>query len=130
LTQTVILTRAEGRTPVPEFEKLTDLAKHKCTIALFLSATLTKKVMKEFINAGWSEDTPVVVVYKATWPDEKIVRTTVKDLDDAMRTNGIRKQAMILAGWALDPYIHDKDYRSKLYDKTFTHGFRKGVKSE
>ncbi|MGG0480908.1 precorrin-4 C(11)-methyltransferase [Priestia megaterium] len=130
LTQTVILTRAEGRTPVPEFEKLTDLAKHKCTIALFLSATLTKKVMKEFINAGWSEDTPVVVVYKATWPDEKIVRTTVKDLDDAMRTNGIRKQAMILAGWALDPHIHDKDYRSKLYDKTFTHGFRRGVKSE
>ncbi|RBN39754.1 precorrin-4 C(11)-methyltransferase, partial [Priestia megaterium] len=91
---------------------------------------LTKKVMKEFINAGWSEDTPIVVVYKATWPDEKIVRTTVKDLDDAMRTNGIRKQAMILAGWALDPHIHDKDYRSKLYDKTFTHGFRRGVKSE
>lgn len=130
MTQTVILTRAEGRTPVPEFEKLTDLAKHKCTIALFLSATLTKKVMKEFISAGWSEDTPIVVVYKATWPDEKIVRTTVKDLDDAMRTNGIRKQAMILAGWALDPHIHDKDYRSKLYDKTFTHGFRRGVKSE
>lgn len=129
LTQTVILTRAEGRTPVPEFEKLRDLAKHHTTIALFLSATLTKKVIKELIDAGWSPDTPVVVVYKATWPDQKIVRTTVEKLDEAMRANGIRKQAMILAGWALDPEIHDKDYRSKLYDKSFTHGFRRGVNS-
>jgi precorrin-4/cobalt-precorrin-4 C11-methyltransferase len=127
LTQTVILTRAEGRTPVPEFEKLRDLARHHSTIALFLSATLTKKVIKEFLDAGWSGDTPVVVVYKATWPDQKIVRTTVEHLDEAMRENGIRKQAMILAGWALDEKIHDKNYRSKLYDKTFTHGFRRGV---
>lgn len=129
LTQTVILTRAEGRTPVPEFEKLKSLAGHHCTIALFLSATLTKKVMKELIDAGWEEDTPVVVVYKATWPDQKIVRTTVAQLDVAMRENGIRKQAMILAGWALDEQIHDKDFRSKLYDKAFTHGFRKGIQS-
>ncbi|MED4401975.1 precorrin-4 C(11)-methyltransferase [Metabacillus fastidiosus] len=128
LTQTVILTRAEGRTPVPEFEKLKDLASHHCTVALFLSATLTKKVMREFIEAGWEKETPVVVVYKATWPDQKIVRTTIEKLDDAMRENGIRKQAMILAGWALDEDIHSKDFRSKLYDKSFTHGFRKGVK--
>ncbi|MGS2777607.1 precorrin-4 C(11)-methyltransferase [Robertmurraya sp. GLU-23] len=128
LTQTVILTRAEGRTPVPEFEKLRDLASHHSTIALFLSATLTKKVMKEFIDAGWSKDTPVIVVYKASWPDEQIVRTTVEHLDDDMRKNGIRKQAMILAGWALDEKIHDKNYRSKLYDQSFTHGFRRGVK--
>ncbi|AKO94335.1 precorrin-4 C(11)-methyltransferase [Priestia filamentosa] len=129
LTQTVILTRAEGRTPVPEFEKLKDLAKHQCTIALFLSATLTKKVIKELVSAGWSEDTPVAVVYKATWPDQKIVRTTLVNLDEDMKKNGIRKQAMILAGWALDEHIHTKDYRSKLYDKTFTHGFRKGLPS-
>lgn len=128
LTQTVILTRAEGRTPVPEFEKLKDLAKHHCTIALFLSATLTKKVVKELIDAGWAPNTPVAVVYKATWPDQKIVRTTIENLDEAMRQNGIRKQAMILAGWALDENIHDKNYRSKLYDQTFTHGFRRGVK--
>lgn len=127
LTQTVILTRAEGRTPVPELEKLRDLAKHQCTIALFLSATLTKKVVKELIEAGWRKDTPAVVVYKATWPDQKIVRTTIEHLDEDMRVNGIRKQAMILAGWALDPTIHHKDYRSKLYDKTFTHGFRRGI---
>lgn len=128
LTQTVILTRAEGRTPVPEAEKLRDLAKHNCTVALFLSATLTKKIVKEFLSAGWSKDTPVGVVYKATWPDQKVVRSTLENLDEDMRMNGIRKQAMILAGWALDKDIHDKDYRSKLYDKEFTHGFRKGVK--
>ena len=127
LTQTVILTRAEGRTPVPEYEKLRDLASHHCTIALFLSATLTKKIVREFIEAGWSEKTPVAVVYKATWPDEKIVRTTLENLDTDMQKNGIRKQAMILAGWALGEDIHNKEYRSKLYDKEFTHGFRKGV---
>lgn len=128
LTQTVILTRAEGRTPVPEFEQLKDLAKHHCTVALFLSATLTKKIVSEFLAAGWSEQTPVAVVYKATWPDEVIVRTTLANLDQDLKANGIRQQAMILAGWALDENIHEKEYRSKLYDKSFTHGFRKGVK--
>jgi len=127
LTQTVILTRAEGRTPVPEFEKLADLAKHHCTIALFLSATLTKKLVKELTEAGWSKETPVAVVYKASWPDQKIVRTTLERLDEEMHANGIRKQAMILAGWALAENIHEQNYRSKLYDKTFTHGFRRGV---
>lgn len=128
LTQTLILTRAEGRTPVPELEKLRALASHHCTIALFLSATLTKKIVKELQAAGWADNTPVAVVQRASWPDQKIVRTTLIELDEAMRQNGIRKHAMILAGWALDPEIHEKNYRSKLYDATFTHGFRKGVK--
>ncbi|WP_166245627.1 precorrin-4 C(11)-methyltransferase [Paenibacillus turpanensis] len=128
LTQTVILTRAEGRTPVPEREKLRDLASHHCTVALFLSATLAKKVVREFLEAGWSEDTPVAVVQRATWPDQKIVRSTLKNLDDDLRSAGIRMHAMILAGWALDPTITERDeHRSKLYDKTFTHGYRKGV---
>ncbi|UKS30696.1 precorrin-4 C(11)-methyltransferase [Paenibacillus sp. HWE-109] len=129
LTQTVILTRAEGRTPVPELEKLRDLAAHHCTIALFLSATLIKKVVSEFVEAGWSEETPVAVVQRATWPDQLIVRTTVGQLEEDMRKHGIRSHAMILAGWALDPEIHGKEeYRSKLYDKSFTHRFRRGVK--
>ncbi|MFC4305354.1 precorrin-4 C(11)-methyltransferase [Cohnella boryungensis] len=129
LTQTLILTRAEGRTPVPEFEKLRDLASHHCTIALFLSATLTKKVVKELVEAGWSEETPVAVVQRATWPDQLIVRTTLANLDRDMQQNGIRSHAMILAGWALDPDIHDQEqYRSKLYDKEFTHRYRRGVK--
>jgi len=128
LTQTLILTRAEGRTPVPEREKLRDLARHHCTIALFLSATLTKKVVRELTEAGWSEDTPVAVVQRASWPDQTIIRTTLKHLDEEMGKHGIRSHAMILAGWALDPQIHEKDeYRSRLYDKTFTHGYRKGV---
>lgn len=130
LTQTLILTRAEGRTAVPEFEKLRDLASHHCTIALFLSATLTKKIVKELQDAGWQDNTPIAVIQRASWPDQKIVRTTLIELDEAMRVNGIRKHAMILAGWALDPDIHDKDeYRSKLYDAGFTHGFRKSVKT-
>ncbi|MCK9909654.1 precorrin-4 C(11)-methyltransferase, partial [Microbacteriaceae bacterium K1510] len=105
LTQTLILTRAEGRTPVPEKEKLKELAQHHCTIALFLSATLTKKVTKEFLDAGWSPDTPVVVVQRASWPDQVIVRTTVERMDTDMSAKGIRSHAMILAGWALDPEI-------------------------
>ncbi|UJF31221.1 precorrin-4 C(11)-methyltransferase [Paenibacillus hexagrammi] len=130
LTQTVILTRAEGRTPVPELEKLRDLAAHHCTIALFLSATLTKKVVGELLEAGWSEDTPVAVVQRASWPDQQIIRTTIARLEEDMRKGGIRSHAMILAGWALDPEIHGKEeYRSKLYDKTFTHRFRRGVKA-
>lgn len=128
LTQTLILTRAEGRTPVPELEKLRDLASHHCTIALFLSATLTKKIVKELQEAGWKDETPVAVIQRASWPNQKIVRTTLVNLDSAMRENGIRKHAMILAGWALDPNIHEQDFRSKLYDAEFTHGYRKGVK--
>ncbi|HZG17256.1 MAG TPA: precorrin-4 C(11)-methyltransferase [Candidatus Bathyarchaeia archaeon] len=128
LTQTLILTRAEGRTPVPEREKLRDLASHHCTLALFLSATLTKKVVRELTEAGWSLDTPVAVVQRASWPDQQIIRTTLEHLDQEMGKLGIRSHAMILAGWALDPHIHEKgEYRSKLYDKTFTHGYRKGV---
>ncbi|MCF6095264.1 precorrin-4 C(11)-methyltransferase [Microaerobacter geothermalis] len=130
LTQTLILTRAEGRTPVPEREKLKDLASHHCTLALFLSATLTKKVVNELQEAGWSENTPIVVVQKATWPEQVIIRTNLRNLDKDMRKHGIHSHAMILAGWSLDPHIHDKDeYRSKLYDKEFTHGFRKGVQA-
>jgi precorrin-4/cobalt-precorrin-4 C11-methyltransferase len=107
---------------------LKSLAAHHSTIALFLSATLTKKVVRELQEAGWSDDTPVAVVQRASWPDQKIVRTTLEKLDADMQANGIRSHAMILAGWALDPHIHDNDqYRSKLYDKTFTHRFRKGV---
>ncbi|BCU80520.1 cobalt-precorrin-4 C(11)-methyltransferase [Polycladomyces abyssicola] len=129
LTQTVIFTRAEGRTPVPEKERLAELARHHTTIALFLSATLAKKVTHELITAGWSEETPVAVVQRATWPDQKVVRTTLGRLDQDMREAGIRNHAMILAGWALDTDLEEKGtFRSKLYDKTFTHSYRKGVK--
>ncbi|OQP07096.1 precorrin-4 C(11)-methyltransferase [Geobacillus sp. 46C-IIa] len=128
LTQTVIFTRAEGRTPVPPHERLQELAKHHCTLVLFLSATLAKKVTAALLDAGWSSDTPAVAVYKATWPDEIIIRSTVATLADDMRRHGVTKHAIIFAGWALDPHIHERGYRSKLYDRTFTHGYRKGEK--
>lgn len=131
LTQTVILTRAEGRTPVPEKEQLVDLASHHCTVCLFLSATLMKKVVRSFYEAGWAEDAPVLVVYKATWPDEMIIRTTLSEAQDAMRKNGITKQAMVIISPAVDPKLVEQGgYESKLYDKTFTHGFRKGVSAD
>jgi len=131
LTQTVILTRTEGRTPMPEREKLKDLARHHCTLALFLSATLAKKVVLELKEAGWRDETPVAVVYKASWPDQKVIRTILRDLPEEMRLAGIRSQAMILAGWALEP-DHEKlaAYRSKLYDPAFTHRYRQGVKPQ
>jgi len=125
--QTVILTRVEGRTPMPKGERLRDLARHGGTLALFLSAALTKAVTAELRAAGWRDDTPVVVVYKATWPDERIIRTTLGELDAAVRRAGIRSHAMILAGQALDPALaRSGAFRSRLYDPAFTHGFRKG----
>ncbi|MES0490213.1 MAG: precorrin-4 C(11)-methyltransferase [Leptospirales bacterium] len=128
LTQTVILTRADGRTPVPEREKLSSLASHHATLAIFLSATLAEKVSQELLDAGWDKDTPIAIVQKASHPDQLIVRTTVGNLPEAMRENNIKSTAMILAGNALDPSRINHKRVSKLYDKGFTHGFRKGVK--
>jgi precorrin-4/cobalt-precorrin-4 C11-methyltransferase len=130
LTQTVILTRVEGRTPMPAGERLRDLAAHGTTVVLFLSATLAKKAVDEFLAAGWAPDTPVAVVYKATWPDEQVIRTTLAGLVRAMGDAHISSHALILAGPALDPSLVDRgEHRSKLYDKTFTHRYRKGVAS-
>ncbi len=131
LTQTVILTRAEGRTAVPEREHLRSLAEHHCTIALYLSATRAKTVVDDFLAAGWSQETPVAVVQKATWPDQKIVRTTLQGLVRALGDAHISNHAMILAGWALDPELANRsDLRSRLYDETFTHRYRKGVAAD
>lgn len=128
LTQTVILTRVEGRTPMPQREHLRDLAAHHCTIALYLSATLAKRAMDDLLAADWDANTPVAVVQKATWPDQRIVRTTLAHLVGAMGDAHISNHAIILAGWALDPELAARsDHRSKLYDKTFTHRYRKGV---
>ncbi|WP_245864334.1 precorrin-4 C(11)-methyltransferase [Paenibacillus donghaensis] len=128
LTQTVILTRAEGRTPVPDREQLRLLASHHCTVALFLSASLAGHATAEFLAAGWNPDTPVAVVKRATWPDQQILHTTVQNLEPDLHEAGITMHAMILAGWALDPQLIDGGgHRSKLYDKKFTHGCREGV---
>lgn len=128
LCQTVILTRAAGRTPVPERERLGDLAAHHATLALFLSATLLDKVVGELREAGWPDDVPVAVVQRATWPDQKVVRGTVGTIVAQARAADIRSHAMILAGRALDPdLVPLGGYRSKLYDKDFAHRYRRAV---
>lgn len=129
LTQTVILTRVEGRTPMPERERLRDLAAHRCTIALFLSATLARRAVDELLAAGWAPETPVAVVQRATWPDQKIIRTTLAHLVRDMGAAHVSSHAMILAGWALDPALVETPgrHRSKLYDPAFTHRYRRGI---
>ena len=126
LTQTVILTRVSGRTPVPEKEELRSLAAHHCTLAIFLSASLAAKTTKELLAAGWAPTTPIAIVEKATWPEQRIIRTNVEGLEKALKDAGIKSHAMILAGEALAEDEEQIFRRSLLYDGEFSHGFRKG----
>ncbi len=124
VSQTLILTRMEGRTPVPEREEISKLASHKSSMALFLSSLLLEELSRRLIVGGYEESTPAAIVYKATWPDEKIVRTCVGELYTAAKENNINKTALILIGNFLDSGYS----RSKLYDPTFSHEFREAVK--
>ena len=123
LSQTVIITRMEGRTLVPEKEKIRLLASHNSTMVIFLSAGMLKELSAELIAGGYSADTPAAIVYKATWPDEKVMRCTVGTLNETAEKNGIKKTALITVG----DFLGDDYSLSKLYDKTFTTEFRKGV---
>lgn len=126
VTQTVILTRVEGRTPMPQGESLQELAQHHCTLCLFLSITLLNKVKSELLAAGWDDDSPVLVVHKASWPgEEKIVRGTLATIKEKCREEKIVSQAMIIVSPTLGARYHSDLKKSKLYDKTFTHRFRK-----
>lgn len=121
VSQTVILTRAEGRTPVPPGEKLGELAQHGATLALFLSVTLLDEVTRALVPF-YGADCPVAVVHKATWPDQKIVTGTLGDIRSRVRAAGIRSQSMILVGRVLT----STDFaNSRLYDPEFSHRFRK-----
>ncbi len=122
VTQTVIITREEGRTAVPEKERLNKLAEHQATMVLFLSSGLADKVKNNLISGGYPKDTPVAVVYKATWEDEKIVRTTLENLPEDMKKAGITKTALIIVSRALG----EKYSKSRLYAEDFTTEFRKG----
>ena len=124
VSQTVIITRMEGRTPVPEKEKLASLAAHGATMVIFLSIGLVDKVQQALLAGGaYTSDTPAAVVYKATWPEEKTVRCTVGTLAESVHAAGITKTALIVAGGFLG-----RNYeRSKLYDPAFTTEFRKGT---
>ena len=126
VTQTVILTRTEGRTPMPEGESLADLATHHCTLCIFLSITLLKKVQTDLLAAGWAEDSAIVVVHKASWPgEEQIIRGTLLDIREKCKQAGINSQAMIIASPALAARGRPELKKSKLYDAGFSHRFRK-----
>lgn len=122
VSQTLILTRQAGRTPVPAGQELRKLAQAKASMAIFLSAGLADKVQGELLAGGYGEETPVALVYKASWPDERIVKTSLNNLARAAKEEGITKTALILVGDFLG-----SDYdRSLLYDPGFSHGFRQG----
>ena len=120
VSQTVILTRMEGRTPVPESERIEALAAHGATMVVFLSAGQLEKLSQRLLAGGYAPDTPAAIVYKATWPDERIVHTTVAGLAEAGARAGITKTALITVGGCLG-----EEYdRSRLYDPSFATGFR------
>ena len=122
VSQTVIITRQAGRTPVPGRESIRSLAAHRATMVLFLSTSLTETLQSELISGGYREDTPAAIVYKATWPEERIFRCTVGTLHETARENGLTRTALIVVGDCLG----DRYERSKLYDPDFTTGYREG----
>lgn len=130
VTQTVILTRVAGRTPMPPGEELEALAAHKTTLCIYLSITLLHKVQDALRAAGWAEDAPILVVQKASWPgEEKIVRGTLADIKRRCQDAKIASQAMIVASPTLGAADWPELIRSKLYDPTFTHRFRKATET-
>lgn len=122
VSQTVIITRMEGRTPMPSKESIASLSKHHSTMIIFLSIGMMDEVV-EALKEGYEPNTPVAVVYKATWEDQKIVIGKLDDIADKVREAGIKKTALTVVG----DFLGDEYELSKLYDKTFTHEFRQGV---
>lgn len=126
ISQTVIITRLAGRTPVPERESLEKLASHGASMAIFLSSGMLPGVQKALLAGGaYTENTPAALVYKATWPEEKIVHCTLGTLAESGEKAGISRTALVLAG----DFLAGKNYeKSCLYDPAFTTGYRKGTK--
>lgn len=122
VSQSVIITRMAGRTPVPEKEDISLLASHGATMVIFLSAGMLDKLSEKLIIGGYRPDTPAAIVYRATWADEKVVVTTVANLALAAQKNGIGKTALITVGG----FLGNEYDRSKLYDPKFSHEYRKG----
>jgi precorrin-4/cobalt-precorrin-4 C11-methyltransferase len=124
LSQTIIFTRMEGRTPVPERERLAELAKHRATMVIFLSVGMIEKLKDELLK-GYPEDTPVVVVERASWPDERIIRGALKNIVELVKKAGMKKTALIYVGEALRASEKPLGRQSKLYHRDFRHGYRK-----
>lgn len=127
VSQSVIITRMAGRTPVPEKESIESFAAHQATMVVFLSTGLLEELSKRLIEGGYSEDTPAAIVYKATWEDEKSFVCTVGTLAQTAKENQITKTALMIIGEAV---AHSNYERSKLYDPGFTTEFRKGTDAE
>jgi precorrin-4/cobalt-precorrin-4 C11-methyltransferase len=125
VAQTVIITRQEGRTPVPELEKLRLLASHQTTMLIFLSVSMMEMVVTELCKGGYGIDTPVAIVEKATWDDESILLGTLGDIAEKVKEAGIKKTALICVGKVFAN--SDLTAVSKLYDRSFSHGTRKAV---
>jgi precorrin-4/cobalt-precorrin-4 C11-methyltransferase len=122
VTQTIIVTRAESRTKVPKREKIAELAKHKATLIFYLSVHLLSDIVKESLAGGYKKSTPVAVVYRASWEDQKIVKGTLGDIVKKIRDEKITRTAIVI----ISDVIDSKSYEySKLYDKKFSHGYRK-----
>ena len=124
VSQSVIITRMAGRTPVPEKESIESFAAHHATMVIFLSTGLLEELSKRLIEGGYEPDTPAAIVYKATWEDEKSFVCTVETLAQTAKENGITKTALMIIGNAV---AHNSYERSKLYDPGFTTEFRKGT---
>ena len=124
ISQTVIITRNEGRTPVPDREKLRSLAEHQATMCIFLSITMLDKVVEELIAGGYEPDTPIAIVQRASWPEEKIVRATLETICEEIADKGIDRTAMIVVSRCL---VADYEL-SRLYAPQFSHMFREASK--
>ena len=120
VTQTLILTRMEGRTPVPDKERIEELAKHRATMIIFLSIGAIEELAFR-LKAGYEENTPVAVVYKASWEEQKIVRGNLNNIARLVKEAGISKTALVVVG----DFLGDEYELSKLYDKNFSHEYRK-----
>ncbi|NLI92664.1 MAG: precorrin-4 C(11)-methyltransferase [Peptococcaceae bacterium] len=122
VSQSVIITRMEGRTPVPPQEEISLLASHKATMVVFLSAGMLDKLTERLLAGGYSENTPAAIVYKASWDDQQVFRCSVATLAKTAKDHDIQKTALILIGG----FLGSGYQRSKLYDPAFTHEFRDG----
>lgn len=123
VSQSVVITRMEGRTPVPELEKIEEWARHKSTMVIFLSMGLLEQLEEKLLEGGYEKDTPAAIVYKATWPEEKVFPCTVSTIYNTAKENNITKTALVVVGKVLQCTYE----RSKLYDPGFTTEFRKGT---
>ena len=137
VSQTIIMTRAEGRVAMPPKEQLQDLAAHGCSLVIFLSVTRMTRIVRELQNAGYPAETPIAVVYRVGWPEEMVIRGTLTDIAAKVREAKINRQALVIVGEAVNPELRSPDYvaekqpaSSHLYSESYTHLFRHARSSD